>query len=194
MGRRPDNRWQTTWAWFAQDTWKPTRRLTFDVGVRMYKWDDPVSATGEASAFSFERFDPSWGGRPPVLYQPVTTPQGRRARNPLTGAIVPVDLRRPDGAWLRLHLRRHHARHPVPDQRHRRRAQRRLRRWRRRLHRIARHPVRPPLRHGVRAQSEDGHARRAQARSTTARAVRTSGAGPRSSSTGSSTTPTWTPT
>ena len=90
MGRRPDNRWQTTWAWFVQDTWKPTRRLTFDAGVRMYKWDDPVSATGEASAFSFERFDPSWGGRPPVLYRPVVTPQGRRARNPLTGEIMPV--------------------------------------------------------------------------------------------------------
>jgi hypothetical protein len=90
MGRRPDNRWQTTWAWFVQDTWKPTRKLTLDAGVRMYKWDDPVSATGEASAFSFERFDPTWGGRPPVLYRPVTTPQGRRALNPLTGAIVPV--------------------------------------------------------------------------------------------------------
>jgi hypothetical protein len=90
MGRRPDNRWQTTWAWFAQDTWKPTRKLTFDVGVRMYKWADPVSATGEASAFSFERFDSTWGGKPPVLYRPVTTPQGRRAQNPLTGAILPV--------------------------------------------------------------------------------------------------------
>jgi hypothetical protein len=90
MGRRPDNRWQTTWAWFVQDTWKPTRRLTLDVGLRMYKWDDPLSATGEASAFSFERFDPTWGGRPPVLYRPVSTPQGRRAQDPLTGQIVPV--------------------------------------------------------------------------------------------------------
>jgi hypothetical protein len=90
MGRRPDNRWQTTWAWFAQDTWRPTRRLTLDAGVRMYKWDYPVSVTGESSAFSFERFDPAWGGNPPVLFHPVLTPQGRRAQNPLTGEIAPV--------------------------------------------------------------------------------------------------------
>ena len=24
LGRRPDNRRQNTWAWFVQDTWKPT--------------------------------------------------------------------------------------------------------------------------------------------------------------------------
>jgi hypothetical protein len=90
MGRRPDNRWQTTWAWFVQDTWRPTRKLTIDLGVRMYKWDDPVSATGEASAFSFERFDSTWGGNPPVLFTPVLTPQGRRGLNPLTGEVVPV--------------------------------------------------------------------------------------------------------
>ena len=90
MGRRPDNRFQTTWAWFVQDTWKATNKLTFDLGLRMYKWDYPQSPTGEASAFSFERFDPTWGGRPPVLFRPVSTPQGRRAQNPLTNEIVPV--------------------------------------------------------------------------------------------------------
>lgn len=90
MGRVPDNRYQATWAWFVQDTWKIHRRLTLDVGLRMYKWGFPLWGGGEASAFTFDRFDPTWGGKPPVLYQPVSTPQGRRAQNPLTGDIVPV--------------------------------------------------------------------------------------------------------
>jgi hypothetical protein len=90
MGRRPDNRWQTTWAWFGQDTWRLHQKVTLDMGLRMYKWDYPRSPTGEASGFSFERFDPAWGGRPPVLFRPVTTSAGRRAQNPLTGEIVPV--------------------------------------------------------------------------------------------------------
>jgi hypothetical protein len=55
----------------------------------MYKWAAPLTMAGEASAFTFERFDPTWGGRPPVLFEPVSTPQGRRARNPVTGAILP---------------------------------------------------------------------------------------------------------
>ncbi len=90
MGRVGDNRRQNTIAWFVQDTWKVNRKLTIDAGLRMYKWDHPLQGGGEASAFSFERFDPTWGGRPPVLFRPVTTPQGRRAQNPLTGEIVPV--------------------------------------------------------------------------------------------------------
>jgi hypothetical protein len=89
LGRVGDNRRQNTLAWFVQDTWKPARDLTLDLGLRMYKWDHPHQGGGEASAFSFERFDETWGGRPPVLFQPVSTPQGRRAVNPLTGEILP---------------------------------------------------------------------------------------------------------
>ena len=48
MGRVPDNRWQTTWAFFAQDTWKVHRKLTMDIGLRFYKWDYPYSPTGES--------------------------------------------------------------------------------------------------------------------------------------------------
>lgn len=36
MGRVGDNRRQNTWAWFVQDTWRLNRKLTVDVGLRMY--------------------------------------------------------------------------------------------------------------------------------------------------------------
>src|SRR4029450_7290671 len=66
MGRVPPNRWQTSWAFSLQDTWKPHRKWSFDLGLRIYRWADPLSATGAASAFSFERFDPKWGRERPV--------------------------------------------------------------------------------------------------------------------------------
>jgi hypothetical protein len=90
MGRVPDNFYQSTWSWFVQDTWKARRNLTIDVGLRMYRWGYPLWGGGEASAFSFGRFDPKWGGKPPVLYSPVSTGSGRRAKNPLTGEILPA--------------------------------------------------------------------------------------------------------
>ena len=90
LGRRPDFRTQNTWAWFVQDTWKATKKLTFDYGVRMYDWNQPMQGGGEASGFAQERFDPTWGGNPPVLFRPIMTAQGRRAQNPKTGEILPV--------------------------------------------------------------------------------------------------------
>ena len=71
MGRpRPRTGNKSLWAWFAQDTWKVRRNLTLDIGLRMYKWSPLITQGGEASVFSFERFDPKWGGKPPLLYQP----------------------------------------------------------------------------------------------------------------------------
>jgi hypothetical protein len=89
LGRAPNFRIQNTWAWYAADTWKITPSITMDVGLRMYKWAHPYNGGGEASAFSFERFDPAWGGRPPVLYEPTLVGTARRARNPVTGEILP---------------------------------------------------------------------------------------------------------
>jgi Carboxypeptidase regulatory-like domain len=88
LGRPPDDRRQVTWAWYGQDTWKPTKKITLDIGLRMYKWTQPVQQSGEASGFSVERFDPAWGGNRPVLFQPVLVNGQRRARNPVTGAIL----------------------------------------------------------------------------------------------------------
>lgn len=90
LGRVPDDRRQRTWAWFGQDTWKIHPKVTLDVGLRMYKWAPPIAQGGEASAFSFERFDPKWGGNPPVFFRPVLSSGARRAQNPITGEILPV--------------------------------------------------------------------------------------------------------
>ena len=90
LGRVPDDRRQQTWAWYVQDTWKITPKLTMDIGLRMYKWGQNLSQGGEASAFSQERFDPTWGGNPPVFFQPVLNGTVRSARNPRTGQILPA--------------------------------------------------------------------------------------------------------
>ena len=91
LGRVGQNRVTNTWAFFAQDTWKLNRRVTLDIGMRFYKWAPPLRPSGEQSYFSFERYDPTWGGKPPVLFRPTLNSQGqRRALNPLTNEILPV--------------------------------------------------------------------------------------------------------
>ena len=40
--------------------------------------------------FGQERFDPTWGGNPPLLYRPVLVNGQRRAQNPRTGEVLPV--------------------------------------------------------------------------------------------------------
>jgi hypothetical protein len=90
LGRVPDDRRQKTWAFFGQDTFKVNRNLTFDVGLRVYKWGAPVAMAGEGSGFTFERFDPTWGGNPPILFRPVLVNGQRRGQNPRTGEIVPA--------------------------------------------------------------------------------------------------------
>ena len=88
LGRGPDNSKRPTYAWFVQDTWKASRKLTIDLGVRMYKVNWALQSDGVSSAFVLSRFDPTWGGNPPVLFRPISTAGGRRAVNPLTGDIL----------------------------------------------------------------------------------------------------------
>ena len=93
MGRPPNpNRRQYLWAWYVQDTWRIRKNLTLDYGLRMYKWSPILQGGGEASAFAFERFDPTWAGKPPVLYQPTLDGGARRAINPVTSQILPASF------------------------------------------------------------------------------------------------------
>jgi hypothetical protein len=73
--------------WYAQDNWRVNRKLTLDAGVRFY-YQTPTQSEGDKVA----AFEPTeWtAGQAPRLYQPVTTADGRRARNPLTGDILPA--------------------------------------------------------------------------------------------------------
>ncbi len=86
LGRPAQYARRNIWAWFAQDTWKVKRGLTVDIGMRWYWAPWALQSNGEASAFILERYD---ANRRPTLFRPVSTPDGRRAVNPLSGEILP---------------------------------------------------------------------------------------------------------
>ena len=86
LGRPAQFARRNIWAAFAQDTWKINRRLTMDIGMRVYWAPWALQTNGEASAFVLERYDPS---KVPTLFRPIATPQGRRAVNPISGEILP---------------------------------------------------------------------------------------------------------
>ncbi len=85
---RPSNEGRKTNAgWFIQDTWKLTRRLTLDYGMRFTWYNQWWQASGRAAAFSLERYDPK---KAPLYFRPIAAQGGRRAVNPLTGEILPA--------------------------------------------------------------------------------------------------------
>ena len=75
--------------WFAQDTWKLSRKLTLDYGSRFAWYSHWYQKDGAAAAFALERYDPS---KAQQLYQPVLVGGVRQARNPVTGANAPAVL------------------------------------------------------------------------------------------------------
>jgi hypothetical protein len=75
--------------WFAQDTWKASRKLTFDYGARFGWYTNWVQKAGAAAAFSLNRFDPT---RTPLLYLPTLVNGARLALNPVTGQTAPAVL------------------------------------------------------------------------------------------------------
>ncbi|MBL8168791.1 MAG: carboxypeptidase regulatory-like domain-containing protein [Acidobacteria bacterium] len=83
--------------WFVQDSWKATRRLTIEAGVRFAWFNQWYQSNNKASIFSIERYDPK---KAPKLYAPTCAvpvaanetcaAANRRALNPVNGQILPA--------------------------------------------------------------------------------------------------------
>lgn len=79
----------TQWDWFAQDSWKVSRRLTLDLGMR-FQWMGPLHTAGQRlGLFSQGDYSVAKSGQP--LY-PAMVNGVKRAVNPVTGANYPYVL------------------------------------------------------------------------------------------------------
>jgi hypothetical protein len=72
---------------YVQDNWRLKSNFTLDVGVRFYYITPTQSEGDDVAAFNPNTWNAS---QAPTLFQPVSTPQGRRALNPLTNEIFPA--------------------------------------------------------------------------------------------------------
>ena len=72
---------------YVQDNWRLKRSFTVDAGVRFYYITPTTSQGDKVVQFEHDAFSAS---STPLLFQPITTPQGRRAVNPVTGEILPA--------------------------------------------------------------------------------------------------------
>jgi Carboxypeptidase regulatory-like domain len=76
--------------WFAQDTWKATRRLTINAGLRFSRYSPWLlrEPEREGSILLLDRYDPA---RAPLFYRPARDGSGVRvAQNPATGEFAPA--------------------------------------------------------------------------------------------------------
>ncbi|HYP09598.1 MAG TPA: carboxypeptidase regulatory-like domain-containing protein [Bryobacteraceae bacterium] len=72
--------------WFVQDTWKATRRLTLDIGMRFHRMGDLYSEGATLGMFRQEEYDRSKTGQ--LLFPAMVNGQ-RAAINPVTGQTFP---------------------------------------------------------------------------------------------------------
>ncbi|MCZ2157314.1 MAG: carboxypeptidase regulatory-like domain-containing protein [Bryobacterales bacterium] len=79
----------TNFEWFAQDTWKISRRFTIDAGLRFYHIQPTWSAGDQLSAFNMEEYNPA---QQPQLIQPYRATPGsaRLGRDPVSGQVLPA--------------------------------------------------------------------------------------------------------
>jgi hypothetical protein len=75
--------------WFLQDTWKVTRRLTLDYGIRFYLVSPQYDAGNQISGFLAERYDRS---KQVQLLWPARVDNQRVAQNRTTGQTYPAAL------------------------------------------------------------------------------------------------------
>jgi hypothetical protein len=76
--------------WFAQDSWRVSKKLNIDIGMRFYSFIPWRLTEGEGAAFSLGRFDPA---RIPAFYLPALNAAGQRvAQNPITGQFAPTPM------------------------------------------------------------------------------------------------------
>jgi Carboxypeptidase regulatory-like domain len=79
----------TSVEWYAQDSWKATRRVTFEAGARFY-WIKPTS-TGGAPLAAFDPALYNAGQQPPLVRPYIDPATGQRVgRDPVTGQILPA--------------------------------------------------------------------------------------------------------
>ena len=74
--------------WFAQDTFKVTRKLTIDIGMRFSYFNPWYVGQGLGAEFVQNRYDPA---KVPPLYRPVQNANGDTvAQDPTTGTLYPA--------------------------------------------------------------------------------------------------------
>ncbi len=83
-----ENERQSIVEWFGQDTWKATKRLTLNFGVR-WTWANQMypNDPGQQSVLALGRYNPASA---PAFFVPVLSNGVRMAQNPLTGALLPA--------------------------------------------------------------------------------------------------------